>query len=277
MKRFIFLFSGIFMLALTGTSFAQMPAGIPDLPTGERPQSWHIWNASALGWNQPVLGDMIKVYRKMPWGEGKTLLTCDSHARAGGLGTISPYYMRPAVMLGISPLLIMDLDVHYGPGFNVLNHKFKSFRDHYEPMKLGTPDDYMYAFHQFQANLLLKAAYWRFAVLSMNDFNYYKSKDYMFEWEAATIVKDGPDFRTKEFLLYEFIPNWRVYANYENYNYYPAHFMTELASTGIVYMRPSFHNLTVISQVGYHVHNTKYHGIKVWIAAIMEWDFPDKN
>ncbi len=267
----------IIILVLPALAAAQSIPSATDLPTGKRPKSRHVWNAVAAGWNQIVFGDQIKLYRKLPWGQGKTLLTSDSHWRYGINAVMSPAYNRPAIMLGVSPLLIMDLDVSYGPGINVFQFTYDSYKVHFDPMDLGTPDYYGGVFHQAEANLVLKAAAWRFAVLHTTDFFYTYSKEYYFNWDAATIIKDGFMFRDKSFLLFQVAEEWRIFADYENFQHRNSAFLTELVATGFVFTRPAFNNFTFIAQLGYHTRNPQFSGLKYWAAAIMEWDFPDKK
>jgi len=262
-------------LVLPAAAVAQMIPSLADLPTGRRPPSWHIYNGTAAGLNGPVLGDMIKVYRKYPWGEGKTLLTSDSHWRVGSHNVVTPAYVRPGVMIGVSPLLIMDLDLHYGPILNFYDYQFDSFRDSYDPQNMGDVETWFTIRHEAQANLTLKAAVGPVAVLNLTDLDYWHSDEYWFSWEIATIMKDGFSLRNKTFVLYEFVPNWRIFLNYENYNYYESDYMTELVSSGVVVMHPPWNNFMFLLQVGYHVYNPDFEGIKLWGAAVMEWDFPD--
>jgi hypothetical protein len=264
------------MLALPAAAAAQMIPSLADLPTGYRPDSWHVFNGAAVGLNGPVLGDQLKIYRKMPWGGGKTLLTSDSHWRVGSHNTITPAYIRPAIMLGVSPLLILDLDFHYGPIVNVTDYEFSSFDDNYDPMNMGDADLFFTIRHEAQMNATFKIGAGPIALLSMTDLDYWYADDYWFCWEIATIMRDGWSLRSKTFLLYEFVKNWRVFLNYENYNYYESDYMYEVASSGFVVMHPEWDNFLVILQFGYHVHNPDFEGIKFWGAVVNEWDFPEK-
>lgn len=254
---------------------AQMIPSLADLPTGKRPPSWHIFNGMAAGLNGPVFGDQLKVYRKYPWGEGKSLLTSDSHWRVGSHNTVTPLYVRPGAMIGVSPLLIMDLDVHYGPIINLNDYEFDSFRDNYDPQNMGEVERWFTVRHEAQANMTLKMAAGPVAVLNLTELDYWYSDDYWFSWEIATIMKDGFSLRNRTFVLYEFVPNWRIFVNYENYNYYESDFMTELVSSGLVVMHPPWNNFMFLFQLGYHVHNPDFEGLKLWSAMAMEWDFPD--
>ena len=227
-----------------------------------------------MGANPIVFGDMIKVYRKMPWGEGRTLLTSDSHWRIGGHGVFSPAYSRPAVMIGVSPLLIMDLDVHYGPVINTINYTYDSYDDSYDPMNLGDNNQEIGYSHQFTANLTLKAAVGPVAVLHMADVDYFISEDYYFNWEIAAIVKDGWTNRQKTFLLWEFKPDWRMYLNYEWFRYFPAEFQNQLVSTGLLVTNKLPFGSSIILQHGYHLQHPKFFGYKFWMAVFAEWDFP---
>jgi hypothetical protein len=258
-------------------ALAQSLPSMTDVPTGPRPNSWHVWNGFALGVNQLVLGDQLKIFRKMPWGEGKHLLTTDSHWRAGLNSVFSPAYIRPAAMIGISPLLICDLELHYGPGFAVWYYKYKSLKDKYDPQNLGDAAEYFHMYHDVQANMTWRLAYGPVAVLSLTDLDYFSNNEPFFHWELATIVKEGFFVRNKSFLLFEFEKDWRVFFNYEIYRNFNSDFLAELLSSGFVVMYPPFHNLLVIIQLGYHLRNPDFGGLKFWAAATMEWDFPDKK
>jgi hypothetical protein len=222
-----------------------------------------------------VLGDLIKVYRKMPWGNGETLLTSDSHWRLGSHNTITPTFVRPAVMIGVSPLLIMDLDVHYGPDLYFTYNRFPSGRSNYDPQNVGEPDEYMHWFHNAQANLTLKAAIGPVALLHMADLDWYKNNEWFFNWDVATLVKEGFFLRNRTFLAAEFQPNWRFFVNYENSKSFETDFLSEVASSGFIVMDPDWNSLTVIIQLGYYIHNPDFKGLKPWAAMTMEWDFPD--
>ena len=277
MSRLACLCFSLLALLLPAVTLAQTLPNPEDLPTGPRPSSWHLYNAMAVGLNGPVFGDLFKFYRKMPWGEGKTLLTSDSHWRVGTHDVVSPAYARPAILIGVSPLLIMDLDVHYGPGISFTYEKYKSVYANYDPQNLGDPDGYMKIFHQAQANLVLKAAVGPVAVLHFDDLDYFYCDEPIFLWEVATVVKDGFFLRDKTYVLIEFQPNWRLLLDYENFEYYKSDYKTELLASGIVIQNPAIHNLTMIVQLGYHLRNPDFKGLKIWSAAQMEWDFPDKK
>ena len=263
------------MLLLPAAVWAQTIPTPGDLPTGRRPNSWHIFNGMAAGLNGPVLGDVLKVYRKMPWGVGDTLLNCDSHWRAGGQLMTTPAFIRPSVMAGFSPWLFMDLDVHYGTVINFTEVNFDSYNDSYDAQKPGEPDRYFTLQQQAQANLTLKMAAGPIAVLHFTDLDWWLSDDYYFNWEFATVVRDGFSLRNRTFLLYEFMKNWRIFINYENNNYFESYYMNELVSSGFVIMHPPWNNFLWLFQLGYHVHNPDFEGLKVWSAFVMEWDFPD--
>lgn len=272
------LWIAIASLILIWPAIAQ-PQSIPsaaDLPTGPRPDSYHIWNGLAFGINPVVLGDQFKVYRKMPWGEGKTLLTSDSHWRLGSINTISPSYLTPGILIGVSPLLIMDLDVHYGPAFNTMYYTYQSYRSRYDPSSLGEPRREIGVFHQATANLTLKAAVGPIAVLELVDQDYYYSEKYFFDWEVGTIIKEGWSTRSKTFLACEYATDRRLFINYEYFLYYPSAFQNQLASLGLLFTNLQPWNFTWIFQTGYHLEHPKFKGIKVWTAAFAEWDFPIK-
>ena len=109
------LLSLLIVLFLSSIAFAQSIPDIGNLPTGHRPNSLHVFDGLAVGVNPLVLGDQLKVYYKMPWGEGRSMLTADSHWRVGMNNIISPTYVRPAVMIGVSPAPARNTACHCGP------------------------------------------------------------------------------------------------------------------------------------------------------------------
>jgi len=275
--RRTYLLSILIVFLTISLAKAQMMPDLQDLPTGKRPNSWHLFTGFATGLNGPLLGSQIKAFRKMPWGEGKSLLTSDSHWRAGTHATVTPTFIRPAVMLGVSPLLITDLDIHYGPSVNFMQKNFESYDDKYDPQNLGDYDGYFEIYHQAEANLALKMAWGPLALLSLTDLDWLAAEDFYFHWELSTIVKDGFFLRHREFLLYEIEKNWRLFLIYENYKYFETDFLSEVAGTGLVVMVPEYHALMFIMEMGYYLHNPDFKGFKLWSAVTLEWDFPDKN
>jgi len=259
-----------------GTSPARAQSLPTDLtfPTGERPDSWHLWTGAALGWNPPVLGTMVKAYRKFPFGTGQSLLTCDQHWRLGPHVTLTPTYARPGFFIGISPLLILDLDVSYGPGLAWFHYVFDSYRQPYDPAsrdKVGRTEG---MYHHVMINLVLKAAVWRFALLVMGDADWYQSKRHFFHWEIGTILKTGWDNRAKVFLLFETWKGLRVFANYEFYRYHPTAYVTQLVSGGVIAQGWLPWGTSILVQGGYHLENPDWHGFKIWAAAFWDWDWP---
>jgi hypothetical protein len=257
--------------------FAQSIPSVGDLPTGPRPDSWHIWNGSAVGLNGPVFGDLCKIYRKMPWGEGKTLLTADSHWRLGLHNTISPVFYRPEAMIGVSPLLVLDVDVHYGPEINFTYNRFPSLRSHYLPQNLGPATGNGLIVQHAQANTVFKIGWGPLAVLQLTDLDYFKSNVVYFNWDVATLVKEGFFLRAKTMALVEFMKDWRFFLDYQNFHYFSTSFLSESAGGGFLVMNPGFNHLMVITQINYYIHNPDFRGPTIFAAAVMEWDFPDKK
>jgi hypothetical protein len=244
-------------------------------PTGPRPDSWHLWNGLAGGWNPPVLGDMLKVYRKFPFGNGQTLLTCDSHWRAGAHVTLTPTYARPGAFVGLSPWLFLDVDVSYGPGLAWFHYEFDGYGEPYDDdarSRIGRTEG---LYHHVMANVVLKAAVWRFAWLLMGDTSWYHAKQHFFHWEIGTILKTGFDVRGKAFWLLETWKGLRVFANYEYYRYFPTAYVTQLVSGGVLALGWLPWGTSLLIQGGWHVDNPDWHGFKIWAAAFWEWDFPD--
>jgi hypothetical protein len=256
-----------------GRSAAQSIPAETDLPTGPRAPSLHLWNGFALGTNPLVFGDLLKAYLKMPWGNGETLLTSDSHWRIGTHLTASPTYLRPAILIGVSPLLILDLDVHYGPGINTYHYTYGSYWDAYDPTSLGPRPPGIGVFHQATANLTLKAAVGPLALLSLLDVDRFWSDQFFFDWECGIIMKDGWDTRSKTFLAWELVKEQRLFVNYEWYRYHSSGFRSQLISAGAILTSKSFFGMTLIGQVGYHLKNEKFKGVKLWMALLREWDF----
>ena len=274
MRKLPLLLTFALLTLTTAIASAQSIPDVSDLPTGRRPNSIHVWGAFAAGENPIVFGAQIKPYLKMPWGEGKTLLTSDSHWRLGGHFTLSPAYSRTAILIGVSPLLICDLDLHYGPGFNTYHVAYDSFDDEYDPLDLGESEDYVGIYHQATANLTLKAAVGPIAMLGMNDADYLHSDEYHFNWDNATIVKTGWVVRSKTFLLYEFVKDWRAFVDYEYLQYFDNEFETHLLGAGIFVANQIFGDYSWLLQAGYHLDHPKFEGIKIWTVFMREWDFP---
>ena len=270
----------VLVLALLGT--LATPARAQSLPTdlhyptGPRPDSWHVWNGTAVGWNPPVFGDMLKVYRKFPFGNGESLLTCDSHWRTGAHVTLTPTYARPGVFVGISPWLFLDLDLSYGPGLAWMHYLFDSYHEPYDPAARDKAGRTEGLYHHVMANVVLKAAWWRLALLQMVDVDWYQSKRYFFHWEIGTILKTGFDTRAKTFLLFEVWKGQRVFANYEYYRYHPTAYVTQLISGGVISQGWIPGGTSLLVQVGWHAENPDWHGVKFWAAAFWDWDFPIK-
>jgi hypothetical protein len=267
----------VFLLSLPAAAFAQSIPTLTDLPTGPRPDSWHIWNGTAIGLNGPVFGDLIKIYRKMPWGEGTTLLTSDSHWRYGIHNTACPVFDRPAVLLGVSPLLILDVDVHYGPEIDYIYNNFSSLRDKYFPQHLPPSTGHTHIVQHAQANTVFKIGVGPVAALTLNDFDYFKNNEPYFNWDVATIIKEGFVFRSKTMLLFEFMKDWRFMLDYQNIRYFETGWRNESAGAGFLVMNPAWNHIMVISQLNYYIHNPDFKGLLFWSAVVMEWDFPDKR
>ena len=264
------------LLVFPALASAQSIPSAASLPTGHRPNSLHIFDGVAIGVNPLVLGDQLKVYYKMPWGEGRTLLTSDSHWRAGFNGTFSPTYIRPAVMIGVSPLLILDIDLHYGPAFNMSNYYFDSVDDNYDAQNFKRREQSFGIFHQTTANTTLKAAVGPVAVLEMFDAEHFDAPQPYFNWETGALLEDGYTIRSKTFLLYEFVANWRVFVNYEWFRYFGSDYQTQLVSAGVFLAELPWHTNLMI-QNGYHVQNPQFNGYKFWAAMFREWDFPCRD
>lgn len=273
------LFRSVFLLLLMLLPSLAAAQSIPDvsqLPTGKRPDSWHIFNGFALGLNPVVFGDQVKAFYKMPWGEGKSLLTADSHWRVGTNSTFSPSYIRPGVMIGVSPLLIMDLDLTYGPGINFMHYAYDSYDDHMDPVVLGEMEDYIGIFHQYSANMTLKAGAGPIAVLHFSDYEYFTSEEYYFNWENGCIFKTGYLMRHKLFLLWEFDKNWRMFTNWEWMHYFTTDKQFQLLSCGLLITNELPYGMSLLFQNGYHLQNEHFTGLKFWMATFREWDFPVK-
>ena len=268
------LLSLLIVLFLSSIAFAQSIPDIGNLPTGHRPNSLHVFDGLAVGVNPLVLGDQLKVYYKMPWGEGRSMLTADSHWRVGMNNIISPTYVRPAVMIGVSPLLILDFDLHYGPGLNIAHYRYHSYTDSFDPVTFNGRKSGFGYFHQLTTNTVLKAGVGPIAVLEMLDVEYFDAPDYFFDWEIGAIIKTGWTTRSKTFLLWEFEKNWRVFVNYEWFHYYASDYQNQLVSVGLLLAGVLPYHISLLFQEGYHVQNPKFFGYKFWAAVFREWDFP---
>lgn len=272
--RSVFL---LLFLLLPVLAPAQSIPDISELPTGKRPNSWHFFNGFAFGLNPLVFGDQLKAYYKMPWGEGKTLLTADSHWRVGTNSIFSPSYIRPGVMIGVSPLLIMDLDLTYGPGINFMHYSYDSYDDHMDPMNLGQMENRIGLFHQFSANMTLKAAVGPIAALHFCDYEYFVADEFYFNWENGSIYKTGYLMRHRLFLLWEFDKNWRMFTNWEWSHYFTTHKQSQLLSCGLLITNELPYKFSLLFQNGIHLQNEDFTGIKFWMATFREWDFPIKK
>ncbi len=265
------------LVAVTAVALPAAAQSIPtDLhfPTGPREETLHVWNGVAGGANPLVLGDMIKVFRKMPFGNGESLLTCDQHWRLGAMMTMSPAYMRPALLIGISPLLILDIDLSYGPGFNFLHYTFDNYRAAYGPDARQFLSPTVGLWQQFTAQTVFKAAYGPVLLLQLTDVNYFYSKEYFFHWEIGTILHQGWDVRSKTFLAFEVWDGIRLFANYEFYKYFGSGFRTQLASVGLLLVGMLPAKGSLLFQLGQHIENPDFQGAKLWFAMFWDWDFP---
>jgi hypothetical protein len=246
----------------------------PDLPTGPREDSLHVWNGVAGGVNPLVLGDMIKVFRKMPFGNGETLLTSDSHWRLGAVATVSPTYVRPAILIGISPLLILDVDLHAGPGLNLVHYRFHGYGEDASPEARADMPISFGMFFQATANVLLKLAAWRVLLLQFVDVNAFYAPEPFYHWEMDTVVKSGFDTRSRTFLGFELVKGAHLIGSYEVYRYHESGWRTQWAALGFLFLGSLPGGTSAIVQVGQHIENEHFRGTRIWLALFWDWDFP---
>lgn len=247
---------------------------VPQPTTGAREDTLHIWNGVAAGLNPLVLGDMLKVYRKMPFGSGDTFLTSDSHFRVGALTTVCPTFFRPAILVGFSPWLFLDIDLHAGPGLNFLHYTFHSYDEDASP---GARADKPYGFGMFfqaTVNVLLKLAVWRLLLLDFVDINAFYAHEPFYHWEMDTIIRSGFDTRNRTFIGFEVFSTSYFVLSYEVYRYHESGWRTQWVAAGLFILGSLPGGTSVIFQVGQHLENDHFDGARIYLALFWDFDFP---
>lgn len=239
-----------------------------------RVASWHVWNGSALGLNPVVLGDQVKAFRKIPLGAGGSLLTSDAHVRAGAALTASPLFAHPEVFVGLSPLLVLDVELHWGPAANFLHQTFPGYRSSYTPAERGRQPWRTGTYHEGGAAVTLRAAAGPFALIQLLDVLWFRADDYFFHWDIGTIVHAGWLQRGKTLLLWQPEGAWRLFASYDFTRYAERGFFQHSAGAG-VYDERLPGGFTGILQGAWYVENPDLAGPRIWMAFLHDWDFPD--
>ena len=257
------------LLILVSNSFAQTPIW----PEGEeRKAKWRAFNGFALGVNPYIMGDMLKVYRAIPITSGSHFLTRDAHLRLGGATTVSPLLAKLGPFIGISPLLIWDVDFYWNQYFDFLHYRLENIDSPYDAHSLGEMESFFYWGQNFLFSSTFKLAYQGVVLFDILDIEYFLMKDTWYSIELVAAVNDGWDYTNKLALMYEFLPGWRIGTVWENFHIFNSGLTRHMLHLGFMADRKLPLDMTIFFLTGYHVVNPDFVGLRFWTAVIKEWD-----
>jgi hypothetical protein len=259
------------LLLFSGISSAQE---VPSIwPKGQpREAKWRAFNALAAGYNPIIFGDWFKVYRAIPITSGSHFLTRDSMVRYGAATMVSPLIAKAGPFVGISPLLILDLDVYWNQYMEFQKPSFDSIHDDYSPHILARKKKTFDVAQNFVFSSTLKLAYAGVILLNMLDVEYLYMQDIWLPIELYTVVDDGWHYTNRTYMFYEYEPGWRIGSMFETFHVLNSGFNRHIVHLGFMADRklPLDHSLIFLT--GYHVDNPDFFGLRIWTAILKEWD-----
>lgn len=260
----------VFLLAACCAQ-AQTPIWPEDQP---RRAKWRAYNGIAFGVNPLVLGDMFKVYRAVPITSGSHMLTRDAHVRFGAATTVSPQLAKLGPFVGISPLLIFDLDVYFNEYFDFFHLSFDSIHDPYDAhIRLRRSDEQnFYTGQNLVVSGTFKIMVAGILLVNLLDVEYFYMQDTWFSIELNAVVNDGWDYTNKTLLLYEYAPKWRIGSMFETFHVINTGYNRHMLHFGFMAEEKLPWDMSLILMSGYHLDNPDFSGLRFWTAAFKEWD-----
>ena len=239
----------------------------------ERRAKWRGNGAVAFGANELIFGGIARAFYAVPITKGKSFLTRDSNVRFGASTLVSPLVVKGGPFVGISPALVLDLDLYYNAYCEPFHAKYDSLDDDYSYWAVADKKKTVGFGQEFVASSTLKLAYAGVILVEMFDLHYFLFGHTWYSIEVVAIVDDGFHYTSKTLLLYEFKPGWRAGFMYDALYVFNSGYERDTLSVAFMGDRKLPWDWTMILSAGYHLNNSNYEGFKVWNAFLKEWDF----